>query len=108
MAQMKIDCWYVNKLQSVKDKVRAVYDTWPLTVQSDRLLVLQYLKLYHNIIPSMAFRHVSQRLLECRISLESITRAGRWWRANYPEVYDRKDIATEAEESYKEVFKHER
>ena len=97
------------RLNTIKGQVKKIYDMHPQTVHSDRALISLWLEMFHGIRGSYPFRYVTEYFMRNKITLDSVTRAGRWWRANFQEEYHRdENITKELEEMYKKEFERMR
>ena len=85
------------------NRVFDLYLKYPDTRESDELLWFTYLNKVHNLTPGMSFKFVTNYIRVNKISQSSILRAGRYFRAKFPEFARKKD-SSELEEVFQNAF----
>jgi hypothetical protein len=91
----------IADIRKVTERVVFIYNRHPETIESDRLLIDRYLRVFYNCGDDTFYDEMIDIIWDNKISFEAITRAGRKLRESYPDRYARTE-ATKMHTAIKE------
>lgn len=109
---MDVPCLHFHEdlkaIRKVKERVVFLYNRFPKSVESDRVLIDSYLRAFFGVGRDTFYDELIDVVFDNGISFEAITRAGRHLREKYPERYARseavRDRCVEKEFAYRTFY----